>query len=186
MLAMICVFYLLASGCAGQRTVSLGYQPVGSQKAAAPIRVAVVKFTDRRTDKTMGEIAGGFGTQTVLVLPASQDAGQWVTDAMVAELSQAGLQATQAIGAIPPSITIRITGNVLEIHARINDGIRATAKVDIIVTNSGMMVLAKQYTGQTSVKASSAPSADDYRRSLESAMQDAMKKATSDILATIQ
>jgi hypothetical protein len=106
---------------------------------------------------------------------------------VAAELSQAGLQVTQSAGPIPPDITIRIIGNIIEIHARMDAGIRATVRTDIIVTKDGAAVLARQYTGSSSVAVLVArPSADDYRRALEAALQDAMKNAVPEILANIQ
>jgi hypothetical protein len=182
--AVICVSSLLVSGCAGEHSISLGYQPVGMQKAAVPLSVAVMKFADRRTNKTMGEIDGIFGMKTSLVLPKTENAGQWMAGAMAAELTQAGLQVT--LGAVSPGTIVRIIGNVIEVHARMNDGIKAMVRADVIVMKDGMTVLAGNYTGQSAVAALAVHSADDYKRALESAMQNAMKKAVPDILAAIQ
>jgi hypothetical protein len=163
----ICVLSLLASGCAGGRRISLSYHPVGQQKAAAPLGVAVMKFGDRRTDKTTG-----------------QDVDRWMTGAMAAELSQAGLQVAR--GAVPPGTTVTVIGNVIDVRTEMSAGVKAMVKVDIIVKKEGQVILARQYAGGSSVPASTAASINDYQKALEAALQDAMMKAVPEILAAIQ
>jgi hypothetical protein len=182
MVAAICVCSLVVSGCASQRRISLDYQPIGQQKAAAPLTVAVMKFADRRADKTVGMISGPSMAKMSLVPSGEKDAGQWIAGAMAAELSQAGLQVTVA----SPGTVVTIMGNVIDVNVRTNAGIKAVVTTDVIVITGGVAVLARQYTGSFSVAPSAAPTVDDCRGALESALQDAMKKAVPEVLAAIE
>ena len=90
---------MFASGCAfTDAHVRLTYEPAGSLTSNNKTEIFVMPFSDSRTEKKIiGPVRNGLGDKTAdVVLAEGQNVSQWITDALIAELSLAGFNAKQS------------------------------------------------------------------------------------------
>lgn len=179
---LICltILFCMQTGCAfGDRTVALDYRPVVEDVHAAG-EMRVIPFVDTRPDKArVGEVRNGFGMVTADVR-IKNDAGRWVTDALLAELRGCGIDATAVTSEDAGPAEYLVTGKLTEFHTSMYMRYKTRIKLELSVTRGGASILAREYTGRANKLAVTA-SAGEYQDVMRAALQDAMRQMAPDL-----
>ncbi|HHT9145478.1 MAG TPA: YajG family lipoprotein [Candidatus Wunengus sp. YC61] len=173
----VMVFVLFMSGCAfSGRRLMLNYSVVLPPAAKNNIVVKVDKLKDERTwSKTkVGDVKNGYGMRCSEIIPQN-DVCVWITDALKAELTNAGYTVNNDAAAN------NIGGAVLEVYtdAWMNYGGRI--RLNVVLKKDGKDILTKNYAVQKNCGLNWAATTESYAKTLELTLQDVMRQIIPDI-----
>lgn len=179
---LLVVLVLLLSGCAFTgRKLMLNYSVALPLVQKNNIAIKVEKFKDERTwSKTkVGDVKNGYGMRCSEIIPQN-DVCVWITDALKAELTNAGYTVDSDMAAN------NTEGSVLEVYtdAWMNYGGRIG--LHVILKKDGEEVLTKDYSVQKNCGLNWAATTASYAKTLELTLQDVMKQIIPDINAVLQ
>lgn len=175
-LALICASSVLLSGCAfGTRRPILSYTPITPHVPAKGITVQVAPFHDERFDKDIiGYMRNGYGMRTAKVVTET-DVAEWVTQALEAELVNAGYT---VMDSKPASATVE--GAVLHVFCDAFLMYEGKVEVEIAVRRGSDVLLKEKYRG-TDQELNIAGTSRGYALVLEKSLQAALQDAVRDI-----
>jgi len=168
-------FMAFASACAfGTRKVNLMYAPANVASGQGQGQEVVVnKFRDQRGDQRIGVVKNAYGMETAKVI-ANNDVAEWISNAVVTELQQAGVKVTRGMGQRDP-VKIVLNGTITRVFCDISMKLRADIIVTLQLIKGNQTLLNQTYTGQASITAWTA-SAKEYGKVFNLALQYLMRK----------
>ena len=177
------VFGLQMQGCAfGDRNVDLDYSAATSLTSNSSQKVAVMTFEDARSNQeTVGELRNNLMIKTANII-ATNDVSNWMSEALMAELEQAGVNVQGSNSEMNPNVAITINGAAQESYIKQRGWLLMTqVRAEVSVTKDGITYSDTEYIGQ-STGLLVAPSVGQYRNLLRSALQDMMETVIPDVL----
>jgi len=183
----LCIASMVISGCAfGDRNIALDYEAAKDLDCQGAGRIAVANFEDVRHDKiVVGEVRNGFGMKTADVRIAGPLAGAWVANALATELRRAGFDVVKVADPSSPAERTVVGGSVSELFIHCAFALNTTLRAQVIVTESGVPVLNREYHAQTKTGGFLGGSSD-YERAAKAALQELMKEVVPDIVEVMK
>jgi hypothetical protein len=182
-----------ASGCAfGDRQVALQYPPPADAAPApavarAPqrdITIVLARFSDDRTEKTIGEVRNGWGMHTADVL-TDTDVTTWIARAIARDLKAAGYTVRKAT-AETAGERVQISGQVLTTYCRALMAYEGEVSFFVQVSVDGEPVLNKRFAGRGSSGVNWAATGDAYGESLAIALREAVAQLSKELRVVLE
>ncbi len=167
------------AGCAfGTRKPILSYSPITSPRPAKGIAVQVAPLRDGRFEKELiGYMRNGYGMRTAKVVTET-NISTWVTDALKAELTNAGYTVTEGSG------PVTINGEVLQVFCDAYLQYEGKVELSLTVRRGSEVLLQKKYQG-TSESLNLAGTSKSYALTLEKSLQSALRDVIREIDARL-
>ena len=182
---------LTLAGCAfGTREVLLKYPPQSEPGAvptahAAPAptpkktEIVLAGFNDMRQDKRLiGTVRNGFGMRTADVV-ATNNVPTWVTDAIKAELNNAGYKVI--LNATEAQLPTFLSGDIINIFCDAYFTYEGQVSLNVKVIKNGKDVVNKLFVGKGSAGMNWGATSDAYGQSLSLALSDALKQVVAEL-----
>lgn len=164
------------SGCAfGTRNFALGYQVGSPPGAPKDVNIYVAPFKDERTEKdVVGHVRNAYGMKTAKIITSSS-VGEWVTEALKAELKNMGYDITENSDA-----NIKVGGEVITVYVTSLMMYEGKVAMEVSLTMDNREIFTRKYEG-TNESVNFASRAKSYGKMLEQSLQKATTEAVHDI-----
>jgi len=202
-LVLVVTAVVFASGCAQSREVQLNppAAPLGVANVGAGRSITIARPLDARPNA--GAIGAWFGDmgQVVAAARPRNDPAVWIADAFVSGLENAGYRvyrsetAEQTVTPVVLVITVNEAYTKFYLSGWSTFSGQARVVVQIEAFRGGSRILKRSYSGASSKDYAlsearnptfaTGPSADQYKQSLQDAMQNMLEKAISNLASAL-
>ena len=183
---VVALIGMLTTGCAfGDRGFSMDYQPVMRLKMDRPLQVHVQSFADERGYKDrrkVGQVRNTYNMETAKVLAEDGGPGDWLAQALRAELTNAGVSVVDQ----GDQASVVVGGTVKKFFADLTvKGIKVDTCVVFTVRRDGEIVHEQEYIGRENMATLTGTSAE-YRKAHREALELVIRRAYPAVFEAIR